>query len=185
MDTAQPHTTIAITHKRSAAARAVRITVRSDGTVLVTRPRFVSLAKAMRFAQKKTAWIQEKVSQAHSRPKLSNPRLSPKELAAVKREALVLAESRLAHFNRFYGFTYKKVSIKNQKGRWGSCSARGNLNFNYRIVYLTPEQRDYVVVHELCHLQEMNHGPRFWALVAAQVPEYKVIRARIRKFSLI
>ncbi len=184
MDTGLLPVSIAITHKQSAFARALRITVRGDGTVLVTRPRFVSLRTAEKFAQEKIYWIQEKVHQANTRPKISNPRLSPKELATAKREALTLAESRLAHFNRFYGFTYKKVSIKNQKGRWGSCSTRGNLNFNYRILHLSPEQRDYVIVHELCHLREMNHSSRFWALVATQVPEYQTIRKSIRMLAL-
>src|SRR4051812_2511641 len=82
-----------------------------------------------------------------------------------KPAALDLVNARLAYFNAFYNYKYNKVTIKNQFSRWGSCSRKGNLNFNYRIVLLPPELADYIVVHELCHLGEFNHGQKFWDLV--------------------
>lgn len=76
-------------------------------------------------------------------------------------------------YARRLGVTYGRVSIKEQKSRWGSCSSKGNLNFNWKLVLAPPEILDYVVVHELCHLKEMNHSPAFWELVEQIVPDYK------------
>ena len=90
-----------------------------------------------------------------------------------KEAARALCLSRLEHFNNHYNFTYNRVAIRNTRSRWGSCSSKKNLNFNYRILFLPPELQDYLIVHELCHLQEMNHAAGFWSLVAEQVPDYK------------
>jgi predicted metal-dependent hydrolase len=97
-----------------------------------------------------------------------------------KEIARELTHARLAHFNQFYNFTYKRVSIKNQRRCWGSCSALGNLNFNYKIQFLPPELQDYIIVHELCHLQELNHGQAFWDLVAMQLPHHQELRLALR-----
>jgi predicted metal-dependent hydrolase len=98
--------------------------------------------------------------------------------------ARALVEERLVHFNRHYGYVYHKVFIRNTRTRWGSCSSRGNLGFNYRIVRLSPPLVDYIVVHELCHLKEFNHSPRFWALVAECIPQWKLYRRELRKHRL-
>ena len=90
-----------------------------------------------------------------------------------KEAARTLVHDRLAYWNTRYGYTYHRVAIKNTRSRWGSCSSRGNLNFNYRIVFLPPPLQDYLIVHELCHLEEMNHKPQFWALVARELPDYQ------------
>lgn len=91
-----------------------------------------------------------------------------------------LVHSRLAFFNQHYGLAWRRVAIKDQRSRWGSCSVRANLNFNYRLIFLPLELVDYVVVHELCHLREMNHGPAFWALVAETVPDWKRLRRELK-----
>lgn len=93
---------------------------------------------------------------------------------------LVLA--RLRDFNQHYQLSWKRVAIRNQRRCWGSCSSLKNLNFSYKILFLPPELADYIIVHELCHLKELNHGPNFWSLVAEQVPDYK---ARIRTLKQI
>ena len=90
-----------------------------------------------------------------------------------KEAARLLCHARLEHWNQFYNLQYNRVAIRNTRSRWGSCSSKGNLNFNYRIVFLPPELQDYLIVHELCHLQEMNHAAQFWALVAQQRPNYQ------------
>lgn len=101
-----------------------------------------------------------------------------------KKQAVVLVRERLEYFNTFYNFKYGRVAIRNQKTRWGSCSKKGNLNFNYKIVLLTPKQADYIIVHELCHLKEFNHSQRFWDLVAKAVPDYKEVRHSLRNNAL-
>src|SRR6185369_1027600 len=99
--------------------------------------------------------------------------------------ARVLVHAQLSHFNSFYNFSYGRVSIKDTKSRWGSCSKRGNLNFNYKILFLPPHLADYLIVHELCHLKEFNHSPRFWSLVGQTVPDHKAIRRELRQTRLM
>ena len=89
--------------------------------------------------------------------------------------------NRINYFNAFYGFKIKRIAIKNQSTRWGSCSSLGNLNFNYKIIYLRPELADYLIVHELCHLGELNHSKRFWALVSKTMPKYVNINKELKR----
>jgi len=99
-----------------------------------------------------------------------------------KREvARIFVENRISYFNKFYNFKINRIAIKNTKTRWGSCSSKGNLNFNYKIIYLKPELADYLIVHELCHLGELNHSRRFWALVSKTIPDYAKINEDLRK----
>jgi predicted metal-dependent hydrolase len=104
--------------------------------------------------------------------------------ARYKEHARKLVHERLAFYNTFYGYTIGRITIRDQKRRWGSCSSKGNLNFNYKIVFLPPELADYIIIHELCHLKEFNHSPRFWALVEKQCPDYKIKRDRLHKVHL-
>jgi len=99
--------------------------------------------------------------------------------------ARVLVHERLTHFNRHYCYIYGKVFIRNTRTRWGTCSSRGNLGFNYRIAKLPSELQDYIVVHELCHLAELNHSKNFWALVAETLPDWKQLRKRLGKYRLV
>jgi len=100
-----------------------------------------------------------------------------------RERARVLVHRRLEYFAGQYGFEFGRVAIRNQKSRWGSCSRAGNLNFNYKIVHLPEELVDYIVVHELCHLREHNHGPQFWKLVEAILPDYKERKAALHNVS--
>ncbi len=112
---------------------------------------------------------------------LKLPKGNKANLKIYKAAALGLVENKMEEFNKFYGFQYKKITIRNTSSRWGSASKKGNLSFNYRIAMLPPELADYLVVHELCHLKEMNHSPNFWALVAKSIPDYKKTRKDLRR----
>ena len=90
-----------------------------------------------------------------------------------KEAARALILERLAYFNQHYTYEWNRVSIRNQKRCWGSCSSKKNLNFSYKLLLLPPHLCDYIIVHELCHLKEMNHGKAFWQLVAETLPDYK------------
>ena len=87
--------------------------------------------------------------------------------------ALKRIRERLDHYIPRVGRAPGRIAIRDQKSRWGSCSQKGNVNFNWKLIMAPPEALDYVVVHELCHLYEFNHSPRFWALVEAQLPDYE------------
>ena len=93
--------------------------------------------------------------------------------AVLSELALARIRQRLAHYAPLIGVAPGRVTIREQKTRWGSCSGKGNLNFNWKLIMAPPECLDYVVIHELCHLLEFNHSPRFWTLVAAQMPDYE------------
>ncbi len=101
-----------------------------------------------------------------------------------KEKAREIIISRLKYFTDLYNISHGRVSIRNQRTRWGSCSRLGNLNFNYRLLTLHPKLRDYVIVHEICHLKEFNHGKRFWAEVAKTIPDYKEIRRELKKIRM-
>lgn len=103
-----------------------------------------------------------------------------REYKERKDEVLKIVTERVAFFAARYGVTWEKIAIRNQRTRWGSCSRNGNLNFNYRLVHLPPELVDYVVIHEICHLLEMNHSPRFWAQVAKECPDWQHCRRALR-----
>ena len=97
-----------------------------------------------------------------------------------KNQATVLVKEKLEYFNQFYNYKYNRIVIRNQKTRWGSCSKRGNLNFNYKVALLSEKEVNYIVVHELCHLGEFNHSKKFWDLVEKTIPDYKDARNSLR-----
>jgi predicted metal-dependent hydrolase len=101
-----------------------------------------------------------------------------------KEHARVIVHQRISDINKQYGFSMGRISIRNQKTRWGSCSKKGNLNFNYRILFLPEETQRYIIAHELCHLKEFNHGNRFWSLVAQTSPNYAEVRSYLKKISI-
>lgn len=107
-----------------------------------------------------------------------------KHYLAHKEKAHAFITARLEHWNAHYQFTYNRIAIRNQKTCWGSCSAHGNLNFSYKILFLPPHLADYIIVHELCHLAELNHSPQFWARVAEACPEYKKHRAELKRLTV-
>ena len=109
-------------------------------------------------------------------------RIIRRRFTIEKREqARIFVENRLSYFNKFYNFEINRIAIKNTNRRWGSCSLKKNLNFNYKIIYLKPELADYLIVHELCHLGQMNHSKKFWALVSKKIPDYAKINQNLRK----
>ena len=118
------------------------------------------------------------VSDGEFRLTLPRPESDPDVRAAIRSvlsaRALERIRERLAWYAPRIGRHPGRVTIREQKSRWGSCSSRGNLNFNWKLIMAPPQVLDYVVIHELCHLHEFNHSPRFWALVAAQMPDYGI-----------
>jgi predicted metal-dependent hydrolase len=118
------------------------------------------------------------------RPRKRSTRSVSPAYLREKEAARSLVHERIAFFNVHYKFAFGRITVRNQKTRWGSCSKKGNLNFNYRLVVIPPRLADYVIVHELCHLKEFNHGKAFWKLVAEMFPDHADARAQLRKISL-
>jgi len=163
--------------KRSTRARTMRLVVHPDSRVVVTAPASFGLGSIERFVAKHSAWVQRKVAETAGR-KVIYARRS--QVVALKQRALALASARCAHFAKHYGVRYNKITVRAQKFRWGSCSQAGSLNFNYKIAVLPSHLADYIIVHELCHLAEMNHSKRFWELVGRTVPMQKAHRKELR-----
>ena len=107
-------------------------------------------------------------------------RTKSKHYSAHKELARTLIMQKLSQWNAQYQFTYKRVAIRNTRRNWGSCTSLKNLNFNYRILFLPEHLQDYIIVHELCHLQELHHRQPFWDLVALQIPEYEKCKLELR-----
>ena len=165
--------------KKNRRSKHLRLTVHSDGSVLLTIPWRVSKEIGLKFLQEKKDWLIEQLKIKNEKLK-DIPRRTRMDYLKHKEEARKLVWGRLEHFNSFYNFEYNNFVIRDQKTRWGSCSGKKNLNFSYRIIFLPPELADYLIVHELCHLKEMNHSSRFWALVEKTIPNYKATRMKLR-----
>jgi predicted metal-dependent hydrolase len=156
-------------HKKS---RKMTIRVSSAG-VTVIKPVYVPAFYAEGVVLEKKDWIIEQLESIKNKPQKILSHCSEKDFDQYRDQAYEVVDSRIAYFNKFYKYDIERVTIRNQSTRWGSCSHKKNLNFNYKIALLPPELQDYIVVHELCHLAQMNHSQKFWDLVAIQIPNYK------------
>jgi predicted metal-dependent hydrolase len=165
--------------KKSRRAKNICLRVCPDATAVLTIPWRVPRAVGLRFLQSKRAWLADKILNKKEELK-KRPLRTRNDYLENKSAAERLVWGRLEHFNAFYDFSYNRVAIRDQKSRWGSCSGKKNLNFSYRIVFLPSELADYLIVHELCHLKEMNHSDDFWALVGKTVSDYKALRKRLK-----
>jgi predicted metal-dependent hydrolase len=161
-------------------------------------------ARAERFVRDHATWLIKKINQAarrsgehdtHRKDGTFIPHaniLNSADYARHKDRALALVQEKVARFsanapegrNPLRGVTYGTITVRNQKTCWGSCSRKKNLSFNVRILFLPEPVQDYIVVHELCHLLEFNHSPRFWALVAQVIPNYVARRRELRATGL-
>lgn len=143
-------------------------------------PFFVPYRIGEVFLRSREAWIKERLATLPDDPDDLLLRGSEEEYRERSEEARILIERRLAYFQPLYGVIWQRISVRNQKTRWGSCSRGGNLSFNYRLVHLPERLSDYVIVHELCHLLAFDHSPRFWALVERTFPDYRELRSMLR-----
>ncbi len=161
-------------------ARNIRLTVRPRKLLLVSCPKNIKESIVEDFLVKKTSWIIKKLDLVKTFSYRNKSKYTRKNFLAKKKNALDLIRERVEYFNKFYHYEYKAISVGNQKTRWGSCSKNRNLNFNYKLIFLPSEIRDYIVVHELCHLKEFNHSPEFWKLVSQTTPQYFLLRKKLR-----
>jgi hypothetical protein len=175
---------IEYTLKRSKRAKRLRIAVYCDAHVVVTAPRKVNDIIIQKFIVSKAEWLFQKIDFFKKIEKRIFLKFSEKDYIKNKGNAHNFVTERVKKFNRVYRFTFNKIAIKNQKTKWGSCSKKRNLNFNYKLIFLPGKLAEYIIVHELCHLKEMNHSDKFWNLVRKTIPNFKTIRKEIEKVTL-
>ncbi|MCR5235742.1 MAG: M48 family metallopeptidase [Lachnospiraceae bacterium] len=155
--------------------KTVSVQIEPDLSVLIRAPFHMPDRDIEKFLRDSDDWIRKHRDEARKKllVKETSPKLSMDEIRKLAEEAAKDIPERVKRFAPIVGVDYGRITIRNQKSRWGSCSSRKNLNFNCLLMLAPPEQRDYVVVHELCHLKEMNHSKRFWKEVERVLPDYK------------
>lgn len=151
--------------------KTIAIGISRGGEVLVRCPNRMTLREVRAFVESRADWVRKQLEKAARQE--AAPALSQDELEDLARKAAQYIPQRVAHFAPRVGVRVGRITIRRQRSRWGSCSGKGNLNFNCLLMLAPGEVTDYVVVHELCHRKEMNHSPRFWAEVEKVLPDYK------------
>jgi hypothetical protein len=169
-------------YKKNKRSKRMKISYCQQSGLTVTVPWFANRWLAEGFIQKNAEWVLNVIAKGKDNPFFKL--FQDKKYQDYKEQARELITTRLVHYNELLKLPYEKVFIKKQRKVWGSCSSKRNLNFNYKLLFLEPDLADYVIVHELCHLREMNHSKRFWDLVEAILPDYATRRRALKKIQL-
>ena len=152
------------------ARKTLALQIHPDGSVIVRAPLKMPAKDIHAFVEEKSEWI------AKHLPKTTVVPFTHEEIRQLAEAAKQDLPRRVQYFAPLIGVTYGRITIRSQRSRWGSCSSKGNLNFNCLLMLCPEAVRDYVVVHELCHRIEMNHSPKFWAQVERVCPNYRAHR---------
>ena len=150
--------------------KTLALQIHPDGSVIVRAPLKMPAKDIHAFVEEKAEWIAKHLPKAPIMP------FTDDEIRQLAEAAQLDLPQRVTHFAPLVGVSVNRITIRSQRSRWGSCSSKGNLNFNCLLMLCPEEVRDYVVVHELCHRIEMNHSPKFWAQVERVCPDYRVHR---------
>ena len=161
-----------VRHRR---ARRYVLRVDGDGRVRVTIPRGGSRREAEEFARRHTEWV------ARQRARLPQYSCSQKDHQELRARARRELPPRLLELAALHGVTVSRVSVRNQRLRWGSCGRDGHICLNWRLVLMPESVRDYVLIHELMHVRRMDHSPAYWRLVENACPDYRVARNWLRQ----
>ena len=192
-------TIIPYTLVKSSRRRTISIQIGAGGKMTVRCPYYMGKWIVDGFLREKQDWIYKNYlvavqsttiddnwgnSDDYANDNLHVPSRKPEDPILVnkhKKYARKIFEAKVTYYQQFTGGNYTSITIRDQKTRWGSCSGRGTLSFNWRLILAPPEILDYVVVHELCHLTHMNHSKEFWNLVGSVIPDYKVRRKWLKE----
>ena len=154
--------------------KSVSIHVEADGDVVVRAPVKTSKVFIDSFVASKSDWIQKSIDKMHKRQEdRKELSLSDDQIKAHKVMASEYLAERSEYFAKLMSVRYKQLKINSANTRWGSCNSKGEINFTYRLILAPKDLVDYVVVHELAHLKEMNHSKKFWSIVSHVMPDYK------------
>ena len=165
--------------ERSNRAKHLNISVKAPAKVRVAVPRGISFEKAKNFTHSRIEWISKHLLKIQLRPKIQ---LFDKPVD--KQAAREFLEGRIKELANKFGFVYNKVTIRNQKTRWGSCSSKNNINLNMKLMNIPNHLIDYVLLHELVHTKVKNHSPLFWRSLDRYVGNAKAIDKELKKYSL-
>ena len=165
--------------RRSPRARRIIIRINSALEAVLTIPYRASLDDGLRFLQSRRDWVLA----AKERVPAPAPRRSPEEVGALRQEAAAWLPARLAELASRYGFVYKQLRLKYNRSNWGSCSARGNINLNICLMAVPEHLRDYVILHELCHLRHLDHGAGFHALLESCCPDHLRLQKELKAYA--
>lgn len=160
--------------------KTLAVQIRADGTVIARAPLRMPKDRILCFLSEKASWIRMQQGRMQEREKMRQQariHLDAAQEKELRERAKAVLAQRTAYFARQIGVTYGRITVRDQKTRWGSCSQTGNLNFNFRLILAPLEVLDYVVVHELCHRRQMNHSTQFWQEVAQVLPDYRKRKA--------
>lgn len=162
--------------------RTLALEIKNDLIVRARIPWDVTDEGLKTFVAKNEKWIRRKYKEIQERI-AKHPSALPRPLSDKEEQQKILEKivGRVRHYEKLMGLSCNKITVRDQKTRWGSCSSKGNLNLNYRLAYMPPEILDYVVVHELAHLRHMDHSREFWALVETYLPDYKECRKWLKE----
>jgi predicted metal-dependent hydrolase len=170
-------------------ARRYLIRVRDDGSVIVTVPRWGSKREAQAFAQREHGWIEKQRRRVEDERQrgtvIQGLGASAADNRSLRERATRELPARLFELAARHGLVVSRVSVRNQKSRWGSCSRTAHICLNWRLISMPDAVRDYVMIHELMHLKRMDHSPRFWQLVAKACPDYEASRRWLRSYSRV
>lgn len=166
--------------------KSIELRICPDGHIRVRAPFFMTDEEITDFLKKKSKWIEThrgmlKERQQKREQEIPVQRLSARDIRDLADQAAGIIPEKVRFYAGRIGVNYGRITIRNQKTRWGSCSAKGNLNFNCLLMLAPEEVQDYVVIHELCHRKEMNHSSRFWAEVEKFMPDYRRQRAWLKE----
>ena len=170
-----------VTLRKNPRARRISIRVNPRRGVTVTLPWLVPYSMAERFLDERREWVLKAIEKNKQR---SAEALSPEEIERLRKEAKAYLPERLAMFAERYSFDYNQVRIKNNVSNWGSCSRKGNINLNLRLMTLPEDLRDYVILHELCHLRHPNHGKGFHSLLESLCSDHRKKEKELRKYRI-
>ena len=157
--------------------KTISIEITPEAQIIVRAPYYASVSEINRLIGEKADWIDKHLramkEKQRERALAPQAELTPQDIRLLTTRAKRIIPQRVRYYARIIGVEYGRITIRMQKSRWGSCSAKGNLNFNCLLMRTPDEIIDYVVVHELCHIKELNHSDRFWAEVEKVFPDYK------------
>ncbi|MDP4009147.1 MAG: SprT family zinc-dependent metalloprotease [bacterium] len=166
--------------KRTSSVKSPSLRVYRNGRFVVLAPLSMRYEKIQEFLRSKADWLLEQYRFFRRFQGRLLFTTSKDAYLNYKEEARAFVKNRLDFYKKIYRVSPNQVRIKNHKVTWGSCSENGNLNFNYKLLFLPRRLANYLVVHELCHLREFNHSPKFWKLVEQTFPDYHQLEQELR-----